>query len=135
MKRMRSLPIGRADWTPDDVVAVAEGRARVSALLARADVFLGPNHAVEGFGLPLVEALGTGAPVIASDLPVFREIGRNIPTYVDPLDSSAWEAWILDYAQPNSDERAAQLQRMREFRAPSWSKHFAAVEQWLAALG
>lgn len=145
----RLLIIGQRGWEADRVFEILdrndELRGHVIELnhcsdeelaqhLTSARALLFPSL-VEGFGLPLVEALGTGAPVIASDLPVFREIGRNIPTYVDPLDSSAWEAWILDYAQPNSDERAAQLQRMREFRAPSWSEHFAAVEQWLATLG
>lgn len=37
--------------------------------------------AVEGFGLPLVEAMHFDLPVIASDIPIFREIGRDYPTY------------------------------------------------------
>lgn len=36
---------------------------------------------VEGFGLPLVEAMQQALPVIASDIPVFREIGGDYPTY------------------------------------------------------
>jgi alpha-1,2-rhamnosyltransferase len=35
----------------------------------------------EGFGLPLVEAMSAGAPVIANDIPVFREIGGDYPLY------------------------------------------------------
>jgi alpha-1,2-rhamnosyltransferase len=35
----------------------------------------------EGFGLPLVEAMHHGVPVIASDIPVFREVGGDYPVY------------------------------------------------------
>ncbi len=39
----------------------------------------------EGFGLPLVEALGYGLRVFASDIPIFREIGEGFVSYF-PLD-------------------------------------------------
>lgn len=38
----------------------------------------------EGFGLPLVEAMWSGRPVLASDIPVFREIGEDYPKYFLP---------------------------------------------------
>jgi glycosyltransferase involved in cell wall biosynthesis len=98
---------------------------------ARALLFL---SLAEGFGLPLVEALGNGVPVIASDLPVFRELGGDIPLYLDPLDAGAWEAAILDYAQRDSKARAAQLGRSGDFQAPDWKGHFDAVEGWLRSL-
>jgi alpha-1,2-rhamnosyltransferase len=40
----------------------------------------------EGFGLPLVEAMWYGRPVIASDIPVFREIGGDYPRYFNLED-------------------------------------------------
>lgn len=48
----------------------------------------------EGFGLPLIEAAHFGAKVIASDLPVFREIGGDAVVYFDLLDSDALAARI-----------------------------------------
>ncbi|MDP3724818.1 MAG: glycosyltransferase family 1 protein [bacterium] len=40
----------------------------------------------EGFGLPVLEALTAGCPVIASDIPVLREIGGRVVRYVDQND-------------------------------------------------
>jgi glycosyltransferase involved in cell wall biosynthesis len=101
--------------------------------LASARALLFPSRA-EGYGLPLVEALSFGVPVIASALPVFRELAGDIPTYIDPLDSSAWEAAILDYAGSASTARAAQLRRIKSFRPRDWNSHFDAVERWLDVL-
>jgi glycosyltransferase involved in cell wall biosynthesis len=42
----------------------------------------------EGFGLPPLEAISLGAEVLASDLPVFREVLGEGATYVDPLSEN-----------------------------------------------
>nr|WP_205194823.1 glycosyltransferase family 1 protein [Burkholderia sp. Ax-1719] len=89
---------------------------------------------VEGYGMPLVEALALGVPVIASDLGVFREIADDIPDYLDPLDGPGWLAKVEAYAAPDSGARAAQFVRIQRFSAPNWADHFAAVDQFLASL-
>lgn len=90
---------------------------------------------IEGYGLPLIEALATQVPAIASDLPVFREIAGDLPDYLDPRDESAWERTILDYASDASPARAAQKRRMQGFAPPTWDQHFAQVEKLLRSLG
>ncbi len=101
--------------------------------LASARALLFPSHA-EGYGLPALEALGSGVPVIASDLPAFRELCRDVPDYLASGDSAGWEAAILDYARSDSAARAAQLERTRSFEAPTWEAHFQRVERWLSDL-
>jgi len=118
-----------------DFVVLFEGPAddELARHLAGARALLFPSLA-EGFGLPLVEALQSGTPVIASDLPVFREIGQGIPDLLDPIDGPAWERAILAYAEADSAPRSAQLKRMAGYRAPTWDEHFSKVDAWLAAL-
>lgn len=89
---------------------------------------------IEGYGLPLVEALALGVPVIASDLPVFREIAGNTPEYIAPLDGKRWEELIIDYAQTNSVHRAAQMMRLQHFQEPTWQEHFIKVDSLLTEL-
>ena len=144
----RLLIIGQRGWEADRVFGLLDGSEKLrhhvvelndcsdeelSRHLATACAMLFPSLA-EGYGLPLVEALGIGVPVIASDLPVFREIGGDVPDYLDPLDNAGWEAAVLDYAKPGSRARAAQVQRMRDFHSPRWENHFRRVEAWLEGL-
>ncbi|WP_148263600.1 glycosyltransferase family 4 protein [Legionella drancourtii] len=89
---------------------------------------------IEGYGLPLVEALTMGVPVIASDLSVFREIAGNTPEYLNPLDGKRWEELIIEYAQPNSTCRAAQMMRLQHFQEPTWQEHFLKVDSLLTEL-
>lgn len=103
--------------------------SELAAHISSARALLFPSHA-EGYGLPLIEALSLGVPVIASDLPVFREIAGDIPAYLGPFDSEGWERAISDYCE-NSADRNRQIRCMKSFRAPDWNSHFALVERWL----
>ncbi|MEJ1114818.1 glycosyltransferase family 1 protein [Paenarthrobacter sp. CCNWLY172] len=57
--------------------------AQYDELLLRATALVSLSRA-EGYGLPLVEAMALGTPVIASDIPIFREVGGDAVSYVDP---------------------------------------------------
>lgn len=101
--------------------------------LQHARAMLFPSF-TEGFGMPVVEALAQGLPVIASDLHVFREFAGVIPEYVDVSDEVRWAATIANYATADSALRAEQLTRMENFAPPSWAAHFSQVDALLATL-
>ncbi len=102
---------------------------RLGQYVKHANALLMPTLA-EGFGLPLVEALNAGTPVIASDLPALREMGQNIPLHLPPGNVEVWENAILSYDSPLSD-RVRQMTLLPAYKAYSWDDHFNAVEPWL----
>jgi len=144
----RLVVIGQRGWNCENVVDLLErcealrgyvtelpacSDAELSTWLKHAQALLFPSFA-EGYGIPLVEALSIGVPVIASDLPAFREIAGEIPDYRDPLDGLGWIDCIKAFAETASPERTAQLRRLASFSAPSWSTHFQVVEEFMERL-
>lgn len=61
--------------------------------LSHALCFVFPSR-IEGFGLPAVEAMALGCPVIASDAPCLPEICGDAALYADPDDRESWIAAI-----------------------------------------
>jgi glycosyltransferase involved in cell wall biosynthesis len=102
----------------------------VARYLRHAQALLFPSFA-EGFGMPLVEAFQAGTPVIASDLPAFREIAGEVPDYLDPVDGIGWKRAIQAYCAAEGGPRAAQLQRLASYSVPRWEGHFAAIDPFL----
>jgi glycosyltransferase involved in cell wall biosynthesis len=64
------------------------GDADLVALYAGADVFWFPSLS-EGFGLPILEAMAAGAPVLTSSTSSMPEVGGDAAAYADPLDAVA----------------------------------------------
>ncbi len=143
----RLVIVGRRGWEASEVFAQLDGGdfgsfvtevgplddARLAEVLAGARALLFPSHA-EGYGIPLAEALAAGVPVIAGDLPVFREIGQGVPDLLPLDDENAWTEIINDYAQPVSTRRERQLERLSTFRPPDWQAHFAVIDALLDRL-
>ncbi|MCQ4159376.1 glycosyltransferase family 4 protein [Roseomonas sp. GC11] len=138
----RLLIIGKRGWENENIVDILErctalrGLVQevgqlpdrmVAEMLQGARGLLFPSFA-EGYGLPLAEALAAGVPAICSDLPALREVGGEVPDYLDPLDGAAWREAVLDYASPASPARAAQMARMAQWQAPAWADHFQLVD-------
>ncbi|MFT4102792.1 MAG: glycosyltransferase family 1 protein [Burkholderiaceae bacterium] len=119
-----------------DVVLRPErcGDRSLQAWIAHARALLFPSFA-EGFGLPVIEALQLGVPVIASDLPVYREFAGSLPEYLDPLDAAGWLVAIDDYAASDSRRRAQRLRTLAGYRAPTWAEHFTRVDALMHRAG
>jgi alpha-1,2-rhamnosyltransferase len=105
--------VGRIGWKCDSLVERVENHSEYRKYLfmfndltdtelefcyesAKALVF--PSY-VEGFGLPLVEAMQRGVPVMASDIPVFKEIGGDFIAYFDLENSASLTQLIITFEE------------------------------------
>jgi len=106
--------------------------SEAARLIKDARALLMPSHA-EGYGLPVIEALQMGVPVIASDIPSFREVGQGIAFLLNINDEGGWKRAIGRFAFAD-DERDRQLEMMGRFVPPTWTSHFAILDPWLDRL-
>lgn len=141
----RLVVIGSAAWAGNDIlhalvhcgemrrhVIVATGLSSpaLRRLMAHATALLLPSRA-EGYGLPVIEALTLGTPVVLSDLPALREVAGARAIYLDPDDQAGWIAAIEALHADCSAARAA-IAGYRVIRAP---EYFAEVQLFLRTLG
>lgn len=131
-----ALPLLGADWTLHCMSRVSDAdRARLRGLapagsivfhdgatddeylsVLRSATALATASYDEGFGIPLVEAMGVGTPVVVSDIPIFREIGGDAAEYFDPASPSAVAAAVRrleDRWEAASEDSVARAARFR----------------------
>lgn len=105
-------------------------RSTLAAIYRRSALLLLPSER-EGFGLPLVEALSCGTPVVASDIPALREVGGEAVTYCPVGDVDGWSRTIAALLDERA-ERPADWARRREegirhAEAFSWSTYASEI--------
>jgi glycosyltransferase involved in cell wall biosynthesis len=128
---VRLLQIG-GEWAPAERAAIAElglegaieqrrglSREELARCYRRAGVVLQPSLA-EGFGIPVAEALASGAPVVASDIPTLREVGQHAAIFC-PLDSV--EPWVDAVERALDDGESDVAARVAWGRTFSWRNH------------
>ena len=98
--------------------------ARLAAVRSGALAALVPSRK-EGFGLPVLEAMAAGVPVLASDTPALREVGGDAATYLPLGDARAWAAAISAAADEGPAEREARTIAGRERAASFTWEHTA----------
>jgi glycosyltransferase involved in cell wall biosynthesis len=134
---LRLVKVG-GEWTPAHRALLARPalagavvhvtgleRRELAALYRHATLVMMPSDA-EGFGLPVLEALACGAPVLASDMPVFREVGGNVAHYVPIGDVEAWTAAALGLLRDPNTTRARQ-ERVLWAERFSWRQHACTI--------
>lgn len=101
------------DWTaPEGTIFtgfVSDGELR--ALYENAAVFAFPSE-TEGFGLPPIEAMHCGAPVVSARAGAMPEVCGDAAALVGPKDTEGWRAAITRYA---TDPAAAETAREKGF--------------------
>lgn len=88
---------------------------------------------VEGWGMPLAEALSLGVGAVCSDISVFRECGQNLPTYIDPLDSMSWLAELKRIHNEPEVQQALHAQAAK-YVSPNWETHMEQLSVLIAGL-
>lgn len=102
---------GKQGWMANDLVARIRRHPRFGRELfwfdslsdteldycyRRSKAFIFASYA-EGFGLPIAEALQYGLPVLASDIPVHREVGRDFCAFFDPHRPESLAALVAEF--------------------------------------
>lgn len=96
--------------------------SKLHQLYQLCDVFVCPSYS-ESFGHPLVEAMASGTPVVAANLPVHREIGGDAAIYFDVFDENELAEQcvrVLADRALSQQMQSAGLHRSQQF---SWDEH------------
>ena len=118
----------------EDVVSLGlVPEERLAALYRSATLFAFPTR-IEGFGLPLLEAMMLGVPAIVSDLPVLREISGDAVMRVPAEDARGWAdriAVLLEDAPRRARFAELGRERARQFSYAAAARRLIAEYQTL----
>ncbi len=108
------------------------GSRQLAELIAGARAVLAPSFE-EGYGLPIVEALALGIPVVASDTAAAREVSQGRARLLSPIHGEGWRREIERLAT-DAEYVEAQRARAAGFAAPNWGDYFLSLDQFIAGL-
>ncbi len=103
-------------------------------LYARADLYVTPAY-TETFAHPLVEAMASGLPVIASDLPVHREICGDAAAYFEKFSPDGLARTVSEVARSKEVSAGMAVRGFTQSHQFSWWKHVEQILSLCASLG
>ena len=112
MNMSKEILASSVGYIPDEALA---------ALYKNAVLFVYPSL-YEGFGIPPLEAMLMGCPVILSDIPVFREIFGDAACYVDPLNTASICEGMLKVLKDDSYREDLICKGFEKAKQYSWKK-------------
>ncbi|MBT2500298.1 glycosyltransferase family 4 protein [Agromyces sp. ISL-38] len=104
--------------------------AELERLYAESTALVFPTR-FEGFGLPPLEAMTRGCPVIVSDIPVMHEIAGDAAVYADPADPDAIARAIRSVLDSPAERKRMSRAGLARAAAYSWEKTAAATRRAL----
>jgi glycosyltransferase involved in cell wall biosynthesis len=116
----------------DRVRLVADVADRwLPAVYSAASVFALPSLA-EGFGIPVLEAMACGVPVVASDIPALAEVTRGAALLVPPRDVSGWTMVLGDVLADHALSGRLSRAGAEVARSVTWRRGAAVLRSLLA---
>lgn len=121
LAEIRKLSLGKhirlLGFVPDEDLA---------ALYSQAEIFIHPSL-MEGFGMPLTEAMACGVPVACSDIKVFREVGGDAPQFFDPYDEDDLVDTIGELLENHALQETCRVRGHERAKSFSWEEHTQSV--------
>ena len=141
----RLVIAGRRGWENENIVDALERSRSLGPFLAEASDLTDAGLArlmadcaglvapsiTEGFGLPIVESLAAGAPVVASDIAAHREVSDGYALFANSIDGPAWLAAIEALMDEGSEFRRERLAKVADYQPFTWEAHVDAARDMM----
>ncbi len=105
----------------------------IPPMMRAAKAFVFPTL-LEGFGLPVLEAMACGAPLIVSEIPVLHEIAGDLPVYINPLEVESISFGLERVCSENFGDRISSgIERSKKFNWNTTAERYMEIFERITA--